>query len=337
MTNNTALALREAEIIAEDLPDHETAIAAYQAAGLDRRAAFALESRAARIITIGRQGILQIGQELLAARAEAQHGTWAAFLRRAGVEERSALNYIRVAEQFGDAPEVIRALPASALYAMAAPSADPVAVGAIVTEVRAGAPAPTVAEVKQRLTPRPALPADFQAGRERAANLGMGLEMNADGTFMLRGVNGSMGGSAPTWRAMLDLIARKEQAHAELRSGAFTPKSAPAPVLTPRPVAAPRDADDEAEEIAAAPVRPAAPPVLTPLAPAAPPAADRKLLASKRALLAAALQLLDAELATPGPLVVVRQEQAEQAARMFLAAPALNAAAAMLAFSATVE
>ena len=261
--------LNAAEVIAEALPGHAQQLATYEAAGLERRDAFMLEAHAARIITIGRQGILQIGQELLAARERAQRGTWSPFLKRAGIEERTAQNYMRVVERFGDKPEIISDFPPTALYAMAAPGADVAVVDAIVEEVQAGGPVPKVEEVKQRLAPAPARPAP--------------------------------------------------------------PPARPAPT--------PARATDQ--EIAAQPTRPAPTPLtITPLNVAAPaPAApDRKLLVSKRALLAAALDLIEAELAAaPGPTIVVRQDQAESAARMFLVNPALNGAAAMLAFSATVE
>jgi hypothetical protein len=55
-------------------------------------------------------------------------------------------------------------------------------------------------------------------------------------------------------------------------------------------------------------------------------------------LLQAALQLIEAELEqTPGPLISFPAERALEAARLFVAGQALGGAAAMLAFSATVE
>lgn len=106
-------------------------------------------------------------------------------------------------------------------------------------------------------------------------------------------------------------------------------------------------------EAPAAAMPPPPAPVLTPLTPAAPapvltPLASvasgvdiqaRKLLAAKRALLAAALHLIEKELerASVGPTVVVRWEASLEAAKLFVVAPALGAAAAMLTFSATVE
>lgn len=139
-------------VFAEDLPGHTEQIDRYAAAGLTRPQGLELEAAAARIISAGRRTILQIGRDLLSARDIAQYGTWGPFLQRCGLEERTAQNYMNVARQFGDQPEMISALPATALYLMAAPTANPAVVGEIVTEVRAGA-APTVAEVKQRLAP----------------------------------------------------------------------------------------------------------------------------------------------------------------------------------------
>lgn len=111
-----------------------------------------------------------------------------------------------------------------------------------------------------------------------------------------------------------------------------------------RPKPAPAD-----EEIATAAPK-SAPPVLTPLtpAPALTPLASlaagvdlqaRKLLAAKRALLAAALDLVEQELgrASAGPLIVIQGAAALEAARLFVASPALGGAASMLSFSARVE
>lgn len=128
---------------------------------------------------------------------------------------------------------------------------------------------------------------------------------------------------------------------------AVRPKPAPA-LPTPPP---PGD-----EEIAAAPARPALslppalavvpaavpPPLLTPLTPIAPAAPDleqRKLLAAKYELLDQALLLIDAQLRRlgPGPTIVVRADAAIEAARLFVAGPALGGAASMLLFSTTVE
>lgn len=123
-------------------------------------------------------------------------------------------------------------------------------------------------------------------------------------------------------------------AHVQQVAAKVTGKPAP---LTPRPAPPLASAGDD--EIAApAPPRPAPTPiVLTPLAPATAP--DRKLLIAKRALLAAALDLIDADLerAGAGPTIVIHQDAATSAARLFLANPAVNGAAGMLAFSAREE
>ncbi|HNP71817.1 MAG TPA: DUF3102 domain-containing protein, partial [Kouleothrix sp.] len=157
---STALALKDVEFVADDLPGHEQAMAAYEAAGLEARDAFMLEAHAARILTVAKRGILEIGQELLAARERAKHGTWSAFLQRAQIEERTAQYYMRAAQRFGDTPDVAALLSGSAMMLMAAPSADAVVVEGIVEEVRATGAAPKVEEVKQRLAaakPAPAL------------------------------------------------------------------------------------------------------------------------------------------------------------------------------------
>lgn len=113
------------------------------------------------------------------------------------------------------------------------------------------------------------------------------------------------------------------------------PAASPRPTLPPHPAPAAAPAGDD--EIAAPPPARVAPPVLTPLAPAA-PVVDRKQLAVKRALLAAALALVEGELAeTTGPTIVLHEAQVAQAARLFLGNPAFNAAAAMLGFSAREE
>ncbi len=153
MTDLATLDYQQATLFAEQLPDHPGQIMRYVAAGLAATTARTLEERAARIITIGRRAILDIGIELAAARDEAQRGTWGAFLARCGIEERSAQNYIRVATRFRDKPEVIAALPSAALYALAAPSVDAVLAEQVVVEVERGELPPTVAAVKERLKP----------------------------------------------------------------------------------------------------------------------------------------------------------------------------------------
>lgn len=342
--------LDAATVFAEDMPDHAETVEQYAAAGLTRPEAFQLEARAARIITIGRRGILEIGQELLAARQEAKHGTWGTFLVRCGVEERTAQNYMRVAERFSDKPEMISALPPTALYALAAPSADPAVVGEIVEEVQAGS-RPTVQEVKERLTPTPPaapaiphLPPDFREAQKRAEKIGLTLAMDMHGAFSLLNDRGSGVSHYREWPAMLEHLDHMERAHAEEAAERRARPQAAPPALTPRPTPTPTPAAAGEEEIAAA-APPAPPPVLTPLPSAAPVGAAvsmevqaRKILIAKQALLAETLALIEAELArTEGPTIVVRQADAEQAARLFLTNPALGGAAAMLAFAATVE
>lgn len=166
-TDLITLDYTQATLFPEDLPNHHGQLIAYIDAGLTRDVAATLEQRAARIISLGRKVILEIGVELLAARAEAQRGTWGAFLERVGLQERAAQNYMNAAEKFAAEPEMFSALPPSALYALAAPSADPVVAEQVIAEVKAGA-RPTVEEVKQRLAPKPA-PAAAPSPAERRA------------------------------------------------------------------------------------------------------------------------------------------------------------------------
>lgn len=331
-TDLVPIDLTQATTYAEDLPNHEQQIELYASAGLTRPQAFSLEAHAAKIISIGRRGILEIGQELLQAREQAQYGTWGPFLLRCGVEERTAQNYMRVAAQFGDKPEIISALPQASLYAMTARTADPVVVQEIIAEVQAGAP-PSATEIKQRLAPPPPpaddvphLPRDFATMQARAAKLGIALSMSAQGRFALvYEATRAVAGTAETWSQAIYQLHDLERAAA-----------APTPTQATLP---------EDEEIAAAAPAPPPPPValktLPPFLPGLAVASGteaRKLLVSKRMLLQAALHLVEAELAqSSGPLISFPAERAMEAARMFLGNPALSGAAAMLAFSARVE
>jgi hypothetical protein len=145
------------ELFADQLPDHREQVQTYIRLGLDGHDAVELEQSAARIISLTRRSVVEVGQELVKAREKAQQGAWGAFLARVGIEERTAQNYMNVARAFGDKPEIISALPPTATYALAAPSADPQIVEAIIADVQNGAKL-TVDAIKQRLLGR-ALPA----------------------------------------------------------------------------------------------------------------------------------------------------------------------------------
>lgn len=121
-----------------------------------------------------------------------------------------------------------------------------------------------------------------------------------------------------------------QQAAEQVRPKPATPPPQPA-TLPPTLPTAP----------AAATPAPALPPALPSLTAAVAAGVDvqaRKLLVAKHALLAAALDLVGQELArTSGQTIVVQQDRAVEAARLFVNNPALGGAAAMLAFSAVVE
>jgi hypothetical protein len=328
MTTALAIDIEQTTVYAEDLPEHEAQLILYTSAGLTSPEAFGLESRAARIISAGRRTIVEIGQELLAARQEARYGTWNTFLARCGIEERTAQNYMHVVERFGDKPEIISALPPTALYAMAAPTADQAIVGEIVEEVRSGAPPPTVQEVKQRLSPAPLpmMPTDL-------ADQGWSIRKYPSGEGYYELVNSRHGAATPPL-PLEEVFDHARRVEAKLS----------------QPPAAPADTDEE--EIATAPA-PGLPPALAPHLPPALPGMSPlkavaagleeqrlKLLAAKYHLLRESLNLIEAEIrALPdsAPIVSVPEASVQDAARLFVNGQALGGAAAMLAFSATVE
>lgn len=303
------LAYEQATLFAHDLPDHAGQLAAYTAAGLKPDVAMTLEKRAARIQTLGRQTILEIGTELVAAREEAAAGTWGKFLERCGLTERTAENYMNVVRKFAKQPGIISALPPTALYAMAAPGADQDVVGEIIAEVADGAE-PTVSEVKQRLSAArpsytPVQPvtvpeADDEEGKDESV---APPYTPSDGTPQVTHV----------------------AAHTRTVQ---TP--APAPVALP-------------PTLNITPAAATLPPVLSIGQPT--PAQSgvdvnqRKIQIAKLQLLREALALVEAEAAAVenAPIIVIAQERAQQAARDFVSGQGLGAAAAMLAFSATVD
>lgn len=123
--------------------------------GLAQASVTKLQGHAATIRRLQEQAIRDIGRELLAARDVTEHGGWATFLASIGMRESTARNYMNVARQFGDAPAAISAtvadLPPSIQYALASPKAEQGKVGEIIAEIAAGAPVPSVSEVRQRL------------------------------------------------------------------------------------------------------------------------------------------------------------------------------------------
>ena len=286
---DTPIRYEQITLFAEDLPDHTAQLTRYEQAGLTAAAARTLEERAARIISIGRRAVVDIGVELLAARQEAERGTWGAFLARCGVEERTAQNYMLVARRFRERPEIISAIPSSALYALSSMSIpDDVAVQIAeeaVAATQAGVP-PTPAELKARVAEARPQPPPQKTAPKRTA---------------------------------------------------YVPEPTPAA------------ADDASDEVAGAPApRPAVatlpPPLLMPSAPAAAaPGADLqavKILTAKVQLLAAALEIVSAELRRlpdDAPMVVYPIGRIDEAAKGFVSSPALLGAVGMLSFSAVVE
>lgn len=305
------LAYEAATLFAENLPDHTGQVARYVAAGLTNDTAKTLERRAARIITLGRQTILEIGVELLAAREEAQHNTWLKFLDRAGIEERTAQNYMNVAKRFADKPEIISALPPTSLYALAAPNADPALVGEIIAEVTDGARL-KVEEVKHRLNPARPI---YQPVKAAAPSL------DDEPSGMVNPLEDEDG-----YEDDEELLVTQVAAHT--CTVVPTPDQPAASLPPGLPVA-----------LGTASL----PPTLT-MVGAAPvgDVAVRKLLFAKLSLLRSALELLEIELVElPIPArpvwLDIDKARVRQAAQNFVTTPALNTAASMLSLSAVVE
>lgn len=98
------------------------------------------------------EDIIAIGQELTEAKERLPHGQ---FLPWIAVEfemtDRTALNFMRVAERFGSKSEIISDLPVTAIYALAAPSTpEPVVQKVIAGEIPATADAIRAAKEAER-------------------------------------------------------------------------------------------------------------------------------------------------------------------------------------------
>lgn len=86
-----------------------------------------LADRAARIrslCTVGRNVVIAIGRELIAAKKEVEHGQWGTWLKNEfsaeyGLTERTAQNYMRLAERYGKT-KTFSDLPTSTLIQMLA-------------------------------------------------------------------------------------------------------------------------------------------------------------------------------------------------------------------------
>ena len=323
---------------AADLPDHERTLTQYAFGGLTPEAANELEEHAARILTHSQRAIIEIGKELLAAREVAAYGTWTPFLERCGMQERTAQNYMQVARKFIDQPEIVSALPATALYALSADSADQAEVAKVIGEVQAGA-TPSITEIKARVAPakpaqKPApAPTLFEVVPPPATTAGEIIaeidddEDDHDGdtdedaydAYKLPAFTSPPGSQLKTADRPLDV----------------TPSPAPTrqqpPALTIVPAAAP------ARQL------PPALPIATAATPAhqLPPPITMKTLLLLDELLAAAMKEVNVRIGdaggSNGMRVRIDEARLVAAAVQLLASPALLSAASMLGLSVTFE
>jgi N6-adenosine-specific RNA methylase IME4 len=130
-----------------------------------------LDERAIRIrglVAVARHSIIEIGRELIAAKAECGHGNWLGWLEQEfGWHENTARNYMNVAAQFGSKSTTIvdlesPSITTAALYALASPRVPQIVRDEAVERAEAGERI-TKAEANEMI--RKALEQD--AGRNR--------------------------------------------------------------------------------------------------------------------------------------------------------------------------
>jgi len=85
------------------------------------------------------RNVISVGLELSKAKATLDHGQFGAWLAAEFImTERTAQNYMRVAEQFGDKSETVSVLQPSAPYLLASPSTPTVVKNAVVENLQRG-------------------------------------------------------------------------------------------------------------------------------------------------------------------------------------------------------
>jgi hypothetical protein len=129
-TPNSRLALIE-EAGPKTQGDAGAIIATSASAGFDYANMFGedrrdLQAAAARVKALRKTvvtNIIEIGKELIAAKAKLGHGRFGTWLEAEfDWTERTARNYIGAAEQFGDKSEIVSVLQPTAIYMLASPS-----------------------------------------------------------------------------------------------------------------------------------------------------------------------------------------------------------------------
>lgn len=324
----------------------DMSMTAFDYGALDVETRIVVQQRTSEIkerIQRSAQGIIEIGARLDEVRARLDFGSFDGWLKTEfDWSRRTAYNFIGVHEQFGRANFAQLDIAASALYLLAAPSTPPEArqealdLAATGKKITHQAAQQLIAQHKPNAADdgAPHLPPDFAQAQARAKKRGLYLSMNAGGRFsLIYESTRAVAGTGLTWPGTLEAITTLER-----EAAAPKPAQAALPTLS-----------GDQEIAAAAPVfAPMAAPALTPLTPPTPAAnGDQALIQAAarllycRKLVALAQREWD-DLARPHldqnivPVVVLDEAQAEMAARMALASPAMRAQAGMLTFGATV-
>src|SRR5262245_59080621 len=97
------------------------------------------------------EAIIEIGRDLLAVKQNLDHGQFGAWVEaECGFTLRSAQRYIGIAEFVAEKNDTVSLLPPAALYKLAAKSAPPAVVQAVIEKIDRGAPV-NVAEIDDAL------------------------------------------------------------------------------------------------------------------------------------------------------------------------------------------
>ena len=126
------------QVIGEILPPLPT----FDYSALAPEAAAHMRDTADRIRMRHRQhvaAIIETGRDLLAVKQRLLHGQFGAWLQAEfSMTERTALNYMRTAAEFGGKSEIVSDLPPAALYTLVAPSTPASVKQAVIERLETG-------------------------------------------------------------------------------------------------------------------------------------------------------------------------------------------------------
>ena len=109
--------------------------------------------------------IVEIGQELIAAKDRLGHGQWLPWLEAEFAwSDRTARSYMQVAQAFGAKSEIISVLPPTTLYKLAAPSTPSQVRDVVVGQLEAGA-SPSTRDIEKLIR---ATRADYDEAQRKA-------------------------------------------------------------------------------------------------------------------------------------------------------------------------